>query len=177
MHDSLREQPYQCNCVIGAVDIPSKTLSIESEQTTLIEASTTSQSSASSSSSSSSSSAAAAAEPEVKGTPHLYYLDYLGTLIEVPYTAQGYCGYLLYGLWDSMWKRDMDVDDGLRMLIASINHVKKRFIVSQSSWIAKIITKDGIKVIDIAAEEERLKGTIHPPTTTTTTTTSSSDSA
>ena len=148
--DGLRDEPYQCNCVVGAVDIPSSTLSLESEPA----AAQSSSSTTTTTSSSSSSSSAAAAE--VVATPHLYFLDYLGTVCEVPFTAQGYCGYLLYGLWDSMWKRDMDYDAGIKMLIASINQMQKRFLVSQNNWIAKIITKDGIRRINIVEEAERL---------------------
>ena len=141
--DGLRSSPYQCNCVVGAIDVPSTTLTIESE-------------SEAASSSSSSAAASAPADMHQSIVPHLYFLDYLGTISEVPFTAQGYCGYLLYGLWDSLWKRDMDYDDGIRMLVASINQMQKRFLVSQNSWIAKIITKDGIRRIDIPAEAERL---------------------
>ena len=146
--DGLRDQPYQCNCVVGAVDLPSSTLSLESEPAAAQASSTTTTTTSSSSSSSSST--------EVVATPHLYFLDYLGTVCEVPFTAQGYCAYLLYGLWDSMWKRDMDYDSGIRMLIASINQMQKRFLVSQNNWIAKIVTKDGIRRINIVEEAERL---------------------
>ena len=139
--DGLREQPYQCNCIIGAVDLPSTTLTIESEQQEEEE---------------STSSSSTSSQNSVVATPHLYFLDYLGTLVDVPFTAQGYCGYMLYGLWDSIWKPNMDYDDGIRMLVQSINHMQKRFIVSQNNWVAKIVTKDGIKIIDIPHEAERL---------------------
>ena len=165
--DGLRSSPYQCNCIVGAVDIPSKTLSMDTEPTEV--------------------SSSSSSTEEIKGTPHLYYLDYLGSLCEVPFTAQGYCSHMLYGLWDSIWKRDMDYDDGIRMLLASIKHMQKRFIVAQNNWIAKIITKDGIRRIDIGAEAERLGITLDvkplplpsssaPSSTATTTTTSSSSS-
>jgi 20S proteasome subunit beta 4 len=33
-------------------------------------------------------------------TPHLYWIDYLGTLIEVPFAAQGYGSYFVLSLFD-----------------------------------------------------------------------------
>ena len=50
----------------------------------------------------------------------------------------------------------MDYDSGIKMLIASINQMQKRFLVSQNNWVAKIITKDGIRRINIVEEAERL---------------------
>lgn len=170
--DGIREDPYQCNCIIGGVDIPSKMLSLKAETTSLTDNTKSHVPEAEGSSSSSSNSNEA---EEVKATPHLYFLDYLGTLCELPFAAQGYCGYLLYGLWDSMWKKNMSYDDGIRMLLASIKQMHKRFPISQKTYIAKIITKDGIRRIDIEKEEERINKLDANKTTTTTSSSSSNN--
>jgi 20S proteasome subunit beta 4 len=108
---NLREQPYECNAIIGGVDLPTQN-SPEEEK------------------------------------PKLYYLDYLGTLVQCNYTAHGYCGMLLYGLWDSQWKPDMSFDDGLQMLRDSIAQLQKRFLVQNPNFIVKKITKNGVEVVN-----------------------------
>ncbi|KAH7823442.1 putative Proteasome subunit beta type-2-A [Monocercomonoides exilis] len=143
--ENLRKSPYQCNCVVGGVDLPSAFQDITAEPQVLV----SSPSASASSSSSASSSAPIAPVLEKDVTPHLYYLDYLGTLCEIPFCAHGYCGYLLYGLWDHMWKKDMSREDGMKMLKASIAQIKKRFVMQQNSWIVKIITKDGIEKVKL----------------------------
>jgi hypothetical protein len=56
---------------------------------------------------------------------------------------------LLMGLFDSIWKKGMALDEGMEMLRAGIAQVKKRFILQQRKWVAKIITKDGVQVIPL----------------------------
>ncbi|KAA6391270.1 MAG: putative Family T1, proteasome beta subunit, threonine peptidase [Streblomastix strix] len=129
----LRSQPYQCNCVIGAIDVPS----LKQEMQTSTEQVQSSGSSGSN-------------QIALTGfKPHLYYLDYLGTLCEVPFCAHGYCGYLLYGLWDSAWKPGMDLEAGKELLRKSIAQLQRRFIIQQPHFIAKVITKDGIQLLDL----------------------------
>jgi 20S proteasome subunit beta 4 len=110
---SLREEPYQCNAIIGGVDLPSAIVG-------------------------------GSAEPK----PILYFLDYLGSLVKCNYTAHGYCAMLLYGLWDSQWKPEMNLEEGLQLVRDSIDQLQKRFLVQNPKFIVKKITKDGVERVD-----------------------------
>ncbi|KAK2952815.1 putative Proteasome subunit beta type-2 [Blattamonas nauphoetae] len=128
LHDGLRDHPYNVNIMIGAVDLPSDMNDTTTERTELMSSSVLIEGS--------------------NPSPHLYYLDYLGTLVEVPFAAHGYCAYLLYGILDEMWKKDMSVDEAKRLLSTCIKMIQKRFVMQQPKFICKIITKDGIELIE-----------------------------
>ena len=85
-----------------------------------------------------------------KSGPCLYYMDYLGSLQKLNTGAQGYCGYFLYSLFDRHWKKDMSIEDGLKMVELCMGQLSKRFLINMKSFIVKIVTKEGIKQIDIS---------------------------
>ena len=39
-------------------------------------------------------------QEELGGTPHLYWIDYLGTMVEVPFAAHGYGSYFTLSTFD-----------------------------------------------------------------------------
>ena len=82
----------------------------------------------------------------------LYWLDYLGTLQQVNKGAQGYAGYFVNSVLDNHFKKDMNLDDGMKTCYQCIKELRTRFMINQHHYVAKVVTKDGIKVINMDQE-------------------------
>lgn len=74
----------------------------------------------------------------------LYYLDYLGSLQEVNFTAHGYAAYFCLSLLDRQYKGDLTQEDGLKLMKEVIGQLRTRFIMHMPTFMLKTITKDGI---------------------------------
>jgi 20S proteasome subunit beta 4 len=66
-------------------------------------------------------------------TPKLFWIDYLGTLVE---TKGRYC-----------IRQDMTLEEGINLINYCIKEIQTRFMASQPSFVVKLITKDGVKII------------------------------
>ena len=78
-------------------------------------------------------------------------MDYLGTLQQVNKGAQGYAGYFVNSVLDNHWKQDMTLEQGLDACRACIKELKTRFMINQHGYVTKIVTRDGIKVVNLEA--------------------------
>eukprot|EP00188_Purpureofilum_apyrenoidigerum_P005342 Plantae.Rhodophyta-Purpureofilum_apyrenoidigerum.ctg6877.p2 GENE.Plantae.Rhodophyta-Purpureofilum_apyrenoidigerum.ctg6877~~Plantae.Rhodophyta-Purpureofilum_apyrenoidigerum.ctg6877.p2 ORF type:complete len:199 (-),score=44.00 Plantae.Rhodophyta-Purpureofilum_apyrenoidigerum.ctg6877:687-1283(-) len=81
--------------------------------------------------------------------PSIYYLDYLGTLHKVPFTAQGLAPYFVLSTMDRYWKPDMSLEEAKELCKMCIAEVRKRVIVQQFKYTVKVIDKDGVRLIDL----------------------------
>ncbi|GJJ14608.1 hypothetical protein Clacol_008874 [Clathrus columnatus] len=81
--------------------------------------------------------------------PHLYWMDYLGTLTNQPYAAQGYGSYFVLSLLDRYHNPEASLEEGLETLRRCIDEVEKRLVVSQGKYIVKVVDKDGVRVIEL----------------------------
>ena len=79
----------------------------------------------------------------------LYWMDYLGTLQQVQKGAHGYAGYFVNSVLDNNFRADMTLDEGIAAMKACIMELRTRFIMNQPNFIAKIVTKDGVQVINL----------------------------
>ena len=79
----------------------------------------------------------------------LYWMDYLGTLQQVNKGAQGYAGYFVNSVLDQHFKHDMNLDEGLVAVKDCIKELRHRFMINQHDFICKVVTKDGIEVVDL----------------------------
>lgn len=82
-------------------------------------------------------------------TPALYWMDYLGTLAEVPFAAHGYAAMFTMGLLDRYHRPDMSLDEGLDLLRRCINELKRRFIVDLSQWKVRVIDRQGVTEVTL----------------------------
>ena len=80
----------------------------------------------------------------------LYWMDYLGTLQQVQKGAHGYAGYFVNSVLDNNYKQDMTLEEGIAAMRRCIVELRTRFIINQPNFIAKIVTKDGVQVINLA---------------------------
>ncbi|KAJ8507939.1 hypothetical protein ONZ45_g6937 [Pleurotus djamor] len=85
--------------------------------------------------------------PEDK--PHLYWIDYLGTMAEVPFAAHGYGSYFALSLLDRYHNPDASLEEGLATLKRCIDEVAKRLIVSPNKYKVKVVTKDGVREVEL----------------------------
>lgn len=82
-------------------------------------------------------------------SPALFWLDYLGTLVEVPFAAQGYGAHFTLGTMDRYHRPDMSLEEGLDLLRMCIAELKKRFIVDLGQWTVRIVDRDGIRLVQL----------------------------
>lgn len=82
-------------------------------------------------------------------TPALYWVDYLGTLAQVPYAAHGYGSFFCLSTLDRYHRPDMTLDEGLELLKRCINELKQRFIVDLGTWKVKVVDRDGTREVTL----------------------------
>ncbi|EED84127.1 predicted protein [Postia placenta Mad-698-R] len=82
-------------------------------------------------------------------TPHLYWVDYLGTLSPVPFGAHGYGSYFGLSLLDRYHDPEATLEEGLDTLRRCIDEVSKRLVVSPGKYKVKIVDKDGVREIEL----------------------------
>ncbi|KJA15869.1 hypothetical protein HYPSUDRAFT_193940 [Hypholoma sublateritium FD-334 SS-4] len=81
--------------------------------------------------------------------PHLYWMDYLGTMTEVPFAAHGYGAYFALSLLDRYHNPEADLEEGLATLKRCLDEVAKRLVVSPGKYKVKVVDKDGIREIEL----------------------------
>ncbi|PPQ71023.1 hypothetical protein CVT26_011488 [Gymnopilus dilepis] len=81
--------------------------------------------------------------------PHLYWIDYLGTLTEVPFAAHGYGSYFALSLLDRYHDPEAPLEEGLATLKRCIDEVSKRLVVSPSNYKIKVVDKDGVREVEL----------------------------
>ncbi|KIJ59883.1 hypothetical protein HYDPIDRAFT_170577 [Hydnomerulius pinastri MD-312] len=82
-------------------------------------------------------------------TPNLYWVDYLGTVVEVPFAAHGYGSYFALSLLDRYHDPEASLEEGLATLRRCIDEVSKRLVVSPGNYKVKVVDKDGVREIEL----------------------------
>jgi|TARA_B100001971_G_scaffold212820_1_gene244026 proteasome beta subunit len=79
---------------------------------------------------------------------HIYDLAPDGSIVDVDdYTSSGSGSVMVYGVLETLYKKNMSVDEGFRLAVKSINAAVQRDIASGNGIDIVTITKDGIKKI------------------------------
>ena len=86
----------------------------------------------------------------IDGKAKMYWMDYLGTLQQVTKGAHGYAGYFVNSVLDNHYKQGMTVEQGVAACRACITELRTRFIINQPTFVAKIVTKEGVQIIDLS---------------------------
>jgi len=81
------------------------------------------------------------------GGPGLYYMDYLGTNIEVPFAVHGYGSYFTLSVMDRMYHQNMSEADAVHMIQLCVNELAGRFPFSLGKFRVRIIDKNGIRLL------------------------------
>ncbi|EIW53685.1 N-terminal nucleophile aminohydrolase [Trametes versicolor FP-101664 SS1] len=82
-------------------------------------------------------------------TPHLYWVDYLGTMSEVPFAAHGYGAYFALSLLDRYHDPEASLEEGLATLRRCLDEVAKRLVVTPEKYKVKVVDKDGVREVEI----------------------------
>lgn len=64
-----------------------------------------------------------------RNTSHLYWMDYLGTKVEVPYACHGYASYFCLSLLDKYHDPEAGWEEAMEILKRCIDELQKRMIV------------------------------------------------
>ncbi|KAH9424622.1 proteasome subunit beta type-2-like [Dermatophagoides pteronyssinus] len=80
--------------------------------------------------------------------PHLSYMDYLATTVEVPYGAHGYGSFFVMGLLDRIYKPDCTADEAIEMMKKCVAEIQRRLIINQPAFQLCKIDRDGVKHLD-----------------------------
>ncbi|PPQ80237.1 hypothetical protein CVT24_006606 [Panaeolus cyanescens] len=81
--------------------------------------------------------------------PQLFWIDYLGTMTEVPFAAHGYGAYFALSLLDRYHDPSASLEEGLDTLRRCIDEVSKRLVVTPGKYKVKIVDKDGVREIEL----------------------------
>ncbi|KAI9569363.1 20S proteasome subunit [Boletus coccyginus] len=81
--------------------------------------------------------------------PTLYWVDYLGTVVEVPFAAHGYGSYFALSLLDRYHSPEATLEEGLATLRRCINEVSKRLVVSPEKFKVKVVDRDGVREVEL----------------------------
>ena len=79
----------------------------------------------------------------------LYWIDYMGTMCQMTKGAHGYAAYFVGSILDNFYKKGMSIEDGLECMKKCVHEMKTRFLLDQSYFQVKIVTKDGSRVENI----------------------------
>nr|QBG49672.1 20S proteasome subunit beta 4 [Philasterides dicentrarchi] len=82
--------------------------------------------------------------------PGLYFIDYLGTKVKTHIGAHGYASHFTLGLLEHYYQKDLTQEQGIKIIKQCINELKSRFLVNQPFFKVKMVTKDGVKEIDVS---------------------------
>ncbi|KAH7106347.1 proteasome component Pre1 [Auriculariales sp. MPI-PUGE-AT-0066] len=81
--------------------------------------------------------------------PHLYWIDYLGTMATVPFAAHGYGSYFALSLLDRYHNPEGSLEEGIEALKRCIDEVNKRLIIGLGKFKVRVCDKDGIREIEL----------------------------
>jgi len=87
-----------------------------------------------------------------EGEPSVYWIDYLGTMAKVPYSATGYGAYLALSTMDRYHDPEGGLEHGLELLRRCIGEVQKRLIVNLGKFKVRVITAEGVREIDLSPD-------------------------
>ena len=83
-----------------------------------------------------------------KNEPSLNWIDYLGTQVELPYGAHGYAAFYTTSLLDKHYRKDMTVEDGLKLMDMCVKELQTRMPIDFKGVYIKVVDKDGIRQIE-----------------------------
>ncbi|RZF45643.1 hypothetical protein LSTR_LSTR010594 [Laodelphax striatellus] len=75
----------------------------------------------------------------------LFYVDYLASFAEVPFSVHGYGGMVTLGLMDRYYKKDMSEEECYEVMKKCVREIHKRLILNLPNFQVEVINKDGVK--------------------------------
>lgn len=79
---------------------------------------------------------------------YLYYLDYLGTMEEIPFACHGYGASFATAILDEQYREDLTPQQAVNLMQKCVDEVKHRLVMSSGFFTTKCVTANGIETID-----------------------------
>eukprot|EP01120_Amphizonella_sp_Union-15-10_P009485 TRINITY_DN359_c0_g1_i1.p1 TRINITY_DN359_c0_g1~~TRINITY_DN359_c0_g1_i1.p1 ORF type:complete len:195 (-),score=29.59 TRINITY_DN359_c0_g1_i1:133-717(-) len=79
----------------------------------------------------------------------LYFIDYLGSMHQMPFAAHGYASNFVFSILDKYYKPGLNLDDALRVLRLCIEELKSRFLINAPFFSVKVVDKDGVREVSL----------------------------
>ncbi|PVD23493.1 hypothetical protein C0Q70_16765 [Pomacea canaliculata] len=76
--------------------------------------------------------------------PSLYFLDYLASLVKMPFAVHGYGAMFTLSIMDKYYQKDMTREEAIGLLQKCVAEIQKRFLVDIPQFRARFVSKDGI---------------------------------
>ena len=77
--------------------------------------------------------------------PSLYFIDYIASLHKVDKAAFGYGSYFALSMMDRHYRRDMTVEEAIKLVDNIISEIRSRLVVAPPNFLIKIVDKDGAR--------------------------------
>lgn len=81
--------------------------------------------------------------------PELYWMDYLASMLKVPFATHGYGGMFAISIMDRHHRPDMSVEEAYNVLKMCVADIQKRLIINLPNFQVRVLDKDGIKNLDV----------------------------
>jgi len=81
---------------------------------------------------------------EQTDTTSLYYMDYLASLVEVPFAAHGYGAYFVLSVLDRYYHEDMSQEEAQELLAKCVMEIQKRLAINLPAFTYYCIDVNGI---------------------------------
>ncbi len=79
-----------------------------------------------------------------KNQASLYYMDYMGTMAELPYGAHGYGSFFILGIMDKYYRPDLTLPEAEWIMKKCFMEVQERFTINLPAFSYYVVDKDGI---------------------------------
>ena len=77
--------------------------------------------------------------------PKIYYMDYLASMVDVPYAVHGHGGLLTLSILDSQYDPAMNIEQALTLVKNCVKELQNRFLLNHDRFFVRVVNKDGIK--------------------------------
>jgi 20S proteasome subunit beta 4 len=77
--------------------------------------------------------------------PQLYFVDYLASMVKVPYAAHGYGGFFSLSIMDRYHNADVSKEDAYEIMKKCVREIHKRLIVNLPNFKVQLVDKNGIQ--------------------------------
>jgi len=81
--------------------------------------------------------------------PELYWMDYLASMVKVPYATHGYGGMFSIGIMDRYYRADLTREEAYDVLKKCVAEIQQRLIINLPNFQVKVLDKDGIHMMDV----------------------------
>ncbi|KAH7294886.1 hypothetical protein KP509_27G023100 [Ceratopteris richardii] len=92
--------------------------------------------------------------------PSMYYIDYIATLHKLEKGALGYCSNFILSTMDKYYRKDMSLEESLKLVDMCIKEIRTRLIASPPNFLIKIVDKDGARVLSWQKTIEDVAGDV-----------------